>query len=80
MDNKNKDENGRIIESFISTDINIIKDLKTNLIYGELLNYKYYIKKNFDELLLKMNEIKTNKFPKYNERDIKISFCNNKSW
>ena len=45
VDNKFKDENGRIIESFISTDINIIKDLKTNLIYGELLNYKYYIKK-----------------------------------
>ena len=53
-----------MIEKFISTDESIINDLKTKLIYGELLDYNLFIDKNFDDLLKRMKEINTKNISK----------------
>ena len=53
-----KGESGRLIESFIDEDRNLIKELKLVKIYGEILDYKLFIGKDFYELKKRMNEIK----------------------
>ena len=45
-----KGESVRLIESFIDEDRNLIKELKLVKIYGEILDYKLFIGKDFDEL------------------------------
>ena len=62
--NEIKFESGEMIEKFISTDESIINDLKTKLIYGELLDYNLFIDKNFDDLLKRMKEINTQNISK----------------
>jgi len=53
-----KGESGRMIESFISPDKKKIKDLKTKLIYGELLNFQnLFTEKNFVDLFNKIDII-----------------------
>ena len=52
-----KGESGWMIESFICPVTSKIKELKTGLIYGELLDYKLFTNKNFTELFNKMEEI-----------------------
>ena len=56
--NPNKGESGRIIESFLYNDMKKIKELKEVSIYGNLLDYKYYIGPNFDDFKKKMDEIR----------------------
>ena len=62
--NEIKGESGEMIEKFISTDESIINDLKTKLIYGELLDYNLFIDKNFDDLLKRMEEINSKNISK----------------
>ena len=59
-DGVQKGESGKMIESFIDSDPYTIKELKLVKIYGEILDYKYFIGNNFDDLKKKMNEIKKN--------------------
>ena len=56
-----KGEGAKIIESFLSDNIEIILELKNVQIFGELLDYKYYIEKDFSKLLKKMEEIRKEK-------------------
>ena len=58
-----------MIESFISPNKEEIKELKTGLIYGDLLDNRLFIQNNFDELLNKMNKIKQQIKP--NNEDLK---------
>ena len=62
-DNKNilKGENRQIIESYLSMDKSIILQLKIIPIFGELLDYNFFIEKDFSRLLNKMKEIKSKK-------------------
>ena len=53
-----KGESGWMVESFISVEKEKIKELKTGLIYGDLLDFRLFIQKNFNELFLKMDKIK----------------------
>ena len=69
-------ENGEIIESFIDSDPHIIEELKLVKIYGEILDYRYFIGNNFDELKKKMIEIKKNN---PNNEEL-INFKNNYSF
>ena len=53
---KIKGESGGIVESFIGTEEEIYNiDCSRHL--GETLDYKYYIKENFDELKQKIQEL-----------------------
>ena len=54
-------ESGRMVESFISPDSEFIEELKIQLIYGDLLNYKYFIGKDFKNLFNKVKEIQNQK-------------------
>ena len=56
-----KGEDGIVIESLMTKDQKIIISLAKDFIYGELLNYKLFIQKDFSELLNKMNNIKSQK-------------------
>ena len=58
INGKSKGESGRIIESFIDDDQMKIIELKEVKIFGELLDYKLFVKKDFIELKNKINEIK----------------------
>lgn len=53
-----KGEDGILIESLITKDYKIIISLAKDFIYGELLDYRLFIQKDFSELLKKINEIK----------------------
>jgi hypothetical protein len=65
-----KGESGRLLESFMSSDIIKIEELKKDQIYGELLDPNLYVHKNFDELFAKKEEIKLkNKSNKTNDED-----------
>ena len=55
--NPKKGESGRIIESFIYDNQLRISKLKTSKKYRCLLDYRYFIDKNFDELKKKVVEI-----------------------
>ena len=50
-----------MVESFIDTNTAVILELKAFHIFGELLDYKYFIWKDFSSLISKMNSIKKNK-------------------
>ena len=52
-----KGEDGGIIESLITKDQNIIISLAKDFIYGELLDYRLFVQKDFSELMNKINEI-----------------------
>ena len=52
-----KGGNGKIIESFISPDTKKLEDLKTKLIYGELLDWHLFTQKNFKDLFSKIDVI-----------------------
>ena len=49
---------GRIIDSFLSSDKYVIWELKNFHKFGELLNYEYFVDRDFSKLLKKMEEIK----------------------
>ena len=69
-----KGESGRLLESFMSSDIIKIEELKKDQIYGELLDPNLYVHKNFDELFAKKEEIKLkNKSNKTNEEDKNVN-------
>ena len=51
-------ESGKIIDKYINEDPNIIRKLKLVKIYGDILDYKLFIRKNFNELKIKMDEIR----------------------
>ncbi len=53
-----KGEDGILIESLITKDYKIIISLAKDFIYGELLDYRLFIQKDFSESLKKINEIK----------------------
>ena len=53
-----KGEDGVMIESLIIDDQSIIISLAKDFIYGELLDYKLFIGKDFTELISKMNIIR----------------------
>ena len=48
---------GRVIDSFLSNDKYMIWKLKNFHKFGELLNYEYFVDRDFSKLLKKMNEI-----------------------
>ena len=52
-----KEGSGKIIESFISPDTKKLEDLKTKLIYGELLDWHLFTQKNFKDLFSKIDVI-----------------------
>ena len=54
-------ESGRMVESFISPKPEFIKELRIQLIYGDLLDYKYFIGNNFKNLFEKIKEIQKKK-------------------
>ena len=56
-----KGESGKFVESFLSTDDSELFDLKNLHIFGELLDYKYFVGSDFKELRDKMKEIKQNR-------------------
>ena len=59
---KNKTiQDGRFIEAFIDENREVINDLQTYIIYGELLDYNLFIQENFNELKEKKNKIDNNK-------------------
>ena len=73
-----KGESGRLLESFMSSDIIKIEELKKDQIYGELLDPNLYVHKNFDELFAKKEEIeKNNKSNKTNEEDKNVNIKEN---
>ena len=53
-----KGESGRMVESYLTEDNKIFLLLKNIPIFGDLLDYTYYIEKDFSRLLKKMDEIK----------------------
>jgi hypothetical protein len=63
---ENLGEDGKLIESLIDNKENIFS-LQTDIIYGNLLDYNFFIDKNFDKLKIKVKEIKNkkNKFANY---------------
>ena len=50
-----------MVERYLSEDNKVFTLLKNIPIFGELANHKYYIQKDFSELLKKFKEIKENK-------------------
>ena len=62
INGEKKGESGKFIEKFIDDNPIVIKELKLVKIFGELLDYKLFIEKDFDKLKLKMNEIKNQNF------------------
>ena len=62
--NKIQEGNGRLIEAYIDEDRDVILSLKTDIIYGELLDITLFMQKDFNLLKAKMNEImkKHNRF------------------
>ncbi len=52
-----KGEDEVIIESLITKDDNVIISLAKDFIYGELLDYRLFIQKDFSELMNKINKI-----------------------
>ena len=62
INGEKKGESGKFIENFIDDNPIVIKELKLVKIFGELLDYKLFIEKDFDNLKLKMNEIKNQNF------------------
>ena len=54
-------EDGIMIESFITQDHSKIISLAKDFIYGDLLDIKLFIQKDFNELLCKMDEIRSKK-------------------
>ena len=54
-------EDGRFIEAFIDENREVINDLQTYIIYGELLDYNLFIQENFNELKEKKKKIDNNK-------------------
>ena len=71
-------ESGKIIEKCINEDPNIIRELKLVKIYGEILDYKLFIKKDFNELKLKMDEIRNKNKTNKELIDFKISLKSDK--
>jgi len=59
-----KGEAGRMVESFLDTNTSVILELKAFHIFGDLLDYKYFIGKDFSSLISKMNSIKKNELIK----------------
>ena len=68
-----KGESGRMVESFICEEKSVINDFKKLHIFGELYNFKYFIKKDFSELITNMKRIKLKNTGK--NRDQKQSNC-----
>ena len=58
--NQNVGEDGKLVESFINSDPNIIRILKDKKIFGELLDYYLFIQKDFSLMNNKINEILKN--------------------
>ena len=58
--NQNVREDGKLVESFINSDPNIIRILKDKKIFGELLDYYLFIQKDFSLMNNKINEILKN--------------------
>ena len=56
-----KGESGRLVESFLTTDETELLNLKNVHIFGELLDNKLFIGRDFDNLRNKMKEIMQNK-------------------
>lgn len=50
-------EDGRLIENFIDEDRDVILSLQGDIIYGDLLNYKLFIQKDFTALKERMKKI-----------------------
>ena len=70
-DNGFKDEDGMIIELLIMEDQNKILSLIKDFIYGELLDYKLFIQKDFKELIYKMDNIREKNKENINSNKIK---------
>ena len=76
-----KGEDGIVIESLITKDYTMIISLAKDFIYGELLNYRLFVQKDFSELMNKANDIKqkqlnSNSDPVYNLNDKQIEMNN----
>ena len=56
-----KGESGRMVESFLTEDKYIIWQLKNFHKFGELLDYRFFIDRDFSKLFKKMEEIKNKK-------------------
>ena len=63
-----KGESGKMVESFISSDVNKINQLKTGLIYGDLFDKKLFYNDKFNDLFNKMDEIKSKVESKNNQK------------
>ena len=58
-----------MVERYLSEDNKVFTLLKNIPIFGELANHKYYIQKDFSELLKKFKEIKKNKKKYFIDKD-----------
>ena len=79
MYDKNKKihgEDGRLIEVLIDEDRDIILSLKADIIYGNLLDTKFFIQKDFEELKKEMNKIRKMK-DKFNDKKDEPKINNN---
>ena len=54
-----KGEIGKMVESFITEEKSVINNFKKLHIFGELLDFKYFIEKDFSNLLINMKKIKS---------------------
>jgi len=75
-DKKIQGEDGRLIEALIDEDRDIILSLKADIIYGNLLDTKFFIQKDFEELKKEMNKIRKMK-DKFNDKKDEPKINNN---
>lgn len=69
-----------MIESFITHDHSKIISLAKDFIYGDLLDFKLFIQKDFNELLCKMDQVRAQKKEDFKDEKIyyKVSKKDNK--
>ena len=69
-------ENGNLIESLIIDDQTIIMSLAKDFIFGDLLDYKLFIAKDFDELKKRINTIREENNQYFSKFQTKNAFLN----
>ena len=61
------------MDNYLSADRDIVLELKLLPFFGELLNYKYFVEKDFSKLLKNMKEIKDNNIA-YKKSNIDLKY------
>ena len=68
-----KEESSILMDNYLSADRDIVLELKLLPFFGELLNYKYFVEKDFSKLLKNMKEIKDNNIA-YKKSNIDLKY------